>query len=160
MLEELLKQQISLNAELNNSVGKKIEMIETRLNSLSRELQDQEITIINGNNIPVSVKRDDVIAKSYQFLRPGGFLDKKIDVLASDYSDKLKACREDHSASHIFTNIGHKTIKWEKVTRAIVYLIAVAYFTFSFFFNKQDRAKQDNETRTLVKSEIQKVLNK
>ena len=194
-LTRLLEQHRLANESLSKLVQDSFGVTNQRLNSITQEvlnvrkdmsavktdiknvkadiskLSDQEIEITNGNNIPIQVRRDDVLVRSYNLVKPGGHLDKKIDELNQTWADNLKECRttcdtnfkecqEKHTPTGMLEAFNKKASTWEKAGKTILWFALLGMIVFSFFFNKQDRAKQADETRALVKEEVQKVLEK
>ena len=135
------------------------------------ELKDQEVDIINGNNIPVSVKRDDVIVKSYHLLKPGGYLDKRIEEVNDTWQESHEKCRahqiglitkcqEDHTPQAAVGRFNKAIKPWETAGRTVLWIIAIGVFVFSIIYNKEDRKKQNEDLKDSIKKELKIELEK
>ena len=165
-----------LNVLTNEVVSARREVIEIKgdisaVKEDIRVLKDEEIEIVNGNNIPIQVKRDDVIAMSYQFLKPGGSIDKKLDEINVTWTENhvkcqkqtvenLKFCQEAHSPSNIVGRWGEKAAKWQKAGQVIVWFILLVMIFGSYFLNHEDRTKQSDELKTTIKTELKQEREK
>ena len=130
-----------------------------------------EISVKNGGGLNVTLKTRDLLEKLYEHTKPNGIIDVKLQSQADKqiqactahqvrFEKSINDCREEHSPQHRVKVLNKSIAPWETLGRSILWIILFGMIVFSFFFNKQDRQKQGEETRAIVKTEIEKLLSK
>jgi len=179
-LERLLAQTAEANESLSKLVEHKFDVVSNRLNSLTTELiklstdlegvkvdvghvkgdiaelSNQEIRIKNGGKIPVQVRRDDVIGQSYEFIKPGGYIDQKLDSIKADFEGSLRACQEEHTPTHMIGKWGEKAGKWEKAGKVVLWVTMVVVVLVTFLTSRPDSTKHTREIQQLIEAEFEK----
>ena len=62
---------------------------------LKNSIEDKEIEVMNGGAITVRVKRDRVIAMSYEAVKPGGSIDTKLSLITNDIDQRIQELKDD-----------------------------------------------------------------
>lgn len=137
------------------STNKTVKLIKDDVEQLKSVVEDTEIEVTNGGGMAVKIKRDKIIAMSFEAVRPGGSIDVKFDEVREGINSQIDACKSEHS---FFSRLGRFNAKGGSVREfvLIVGFFAMALLAIYSTFIKKTMTAQ--EIQQQIRTEVLKDL--
>jgi len=110
-----------------DDVSMRLQMLGAKLDNVTEELigmktdissikENTEIRVLNGGNIEVTMKTNELLKHLFEQTKTGGIID-----------EKFKQCREDHTASKRIGIFDKKSAAWFNVGYRVLVAVAIGY---------------------------------
>lgn len=159
--------------QMNNITEQFLEMRESVKN-----IEDNicEVNVINGGDLPITIRTKDLLEKLHEYTKPGGSIDKKIKAQADThtnncavhqkkFSDDLDKCRKEHSFMRrltIFNKSGNTIIDSLKIAGFFLFLIFSGWGWYESYTARKEANKDKQERIQLTKKVqmLEKLIEK
>jgi len=173
-MAEITNETLKAFADQMNGITKQfLEMQESVKN-----IEDNicEVNVINGGDLPITIKTKDLLEKLHEYTKPGGSIDRKIKaqvdthtnnctVHQKKFSDDLDKCRKEHSFMRrltIFNKSGNTIIDSLKIAGFFLFLIFSGWGWYESYTARKEATKDKQELTNLNHKidQLEKIIQK
>lgn len=145
------------------------ELIDMRVSVSNIENNVCEVSVKNGGGLPVTVKTKELLVKLYEYTKPDGVIDIKMKEQAAaqllvckthqdNFAKSITDCKKEHSSQYKIGMFNKNFAPWERAGRSILWIALLGMMAASFFFNKEDRTKQNKQLQDSISMKVEKDM--